>query len=102
MAEQSQIEKVTQELQQDLVEMSRHSVYQKYAYLTMREIRDVMFHCPGDDELCFKDDNCTQLDVDDILNLQDSPRNGNEEQEQNQREKFTSMVILRAPPGSTI
>lgn len=68
----------------------------------MREIRDAMFTSPGDDELCWKDDNCTQMDLEDILNLQESPRNGGEEVEQKTREKFTSMVILRAPPGSTI
>jgi hypothetical protein len=93
---------VTQDLQQDFVEMSRHSIYQKYAYLTMREIRDVMFQSHGDDELYFKDDNCMQLDLDDILNLQESPTNGVDDQQQNPREKITSMVILRAPPGSTI
>jgi hypothetical protein len=35
----------------------------------MREIRDVMFGVNGEDELNFKDDNCTQLDTDEIMNL---------------------------------
>lgn len=70
MAEQSNIEKVTLELQADLVEMSKHQVYQKYAYLTMQEIRDVMFQTTCKDEMELKDDNCAQLDIQDVINLQ--------------------------------
>ena len=53
--------------------MSKHQVYQKYAYFTMREIRDAML----DDGLKQdgyeperKDDNCAMLDIEDIVNLQ--------------------------------
>lgn len=50
--------------------MSKHQVYQKYAYLTMREIRDVMFQTTCEDEMELKDDNCAQLDIQDVINLQ--------------------------------
>lgn len=33
--EQQRIDKVSQELQQDLEEMSKHKVYQKYAYMSV-------------------------------------------------------------------
>lgn len=37
-----------------------------------------------------------------MLNLQESPGSKKEDEEQHPSEKYTSMVILRAPPGSTI
>lgn len=68
MLETSQIEQVSQELQLDLDEMSKQSVYKKYAYLTMKEIRNAML-APCDGEPQVRDDNYAQLDVEDIVTL---------------------------------
>lgn len=57
MEEMSQVDKVTEELQLDLQEMSSHQVYRKYAYLSMEEIREAMLDAPFDRELNLVDAN---------------------------------------------
>jgi hypothetical protein len=58
MEEQAQIEKVSKEIQLDLEEMSKHHVYQKYAFLSIKEIREAMFDSPCHEELEIRDTNC--------------------------------------------
>lgn len=90
-------------MQLDLEEMSKHQVYQKYAYMSVKEIREAMFDtsCTEDPEL--KDTGNTQLDLEDINMLQsDCGSSAQQDIGTTEKQKFTSMVIVRAPPGSTI
>lgn len=70
MLQTSQIKKITEDVQLDLDEMSKQSVYKKYAYLTMKEIRNTML-APCDEEPKVQDANCAQLDIQDIATLQE-------------------------------
>ena len=90
-------------MQLDLEEMSKHQVYQKYAYMSVKEIREAMLDtsCTEDPEL--KDTGNTQLDLEDINMLQsDCGSSVQQDITNTEKQKFTSMVIVRAPPGSTI
>ena len=90
-------------MQLDLEEMSKHQVYQKYAYMSVKEIREAMLDtsCTEDPEL--KDTGNTQLDLEDINMLQsDCGSSVQQDITNTEKQIFTSMVIVRAPPGSTI
>ena len=90
-------------MQLDLEEMSKHQVYQKYAYMSVKEIREAMLDtsCTEDPEL--KDTGNTQLDLEDINMLQsDCGSSVQQDITNTEKQKFTSMVIVRAPSGSTI
>lgn len=100
MQETSEIQKISEEVQLDLNEMSKQSVYKKYAYLTMKEIRDTML-APCDEEPHVRDANFAQLDFQDIVTLQEDACQ-QDAREQTCKQSFTSMVIMRAPAGSTI
>ena len=57
--------------------MSRHQVYQKYAYMNLKEITDIMLENPSREDLEFWNANNFRLDSNDINMLTEecaSPR----------------------------
>lgn len=84
-------------------EMSKHQVYQKYAYMSVKEIREAMLETPCNEDPEMKDTGNTQLDLEDINMLQSECGSSVcQDMHLTEKQKFTSMVIVRAPPGSTI
>ena len=50
MEAEAKLDKISKELDADLEEMTKHQVYQKYAYMSLKEITDVMFENPSSSE----------------------------------------------------
>lgn len=50
---EERLDKLSKELDTDLKEMSRHQVYQKYAYMNLKEITDIMLENPSGEDLEF-------------------------------------------------
>lgn len=98
MEAEAKLDKISKELDADLEEMSKHQVYQKYAYMSLREITDVMFENPSSSEFEYWNANSFRLDSNDI-NMLTGECASPTHQTINQMgmQNFTSMVILRAP-----
>lgn len=68
LQEQAEVEQITAEVQNDIEEMSKTEVYQRYTYLTVKEIRDSMVE-QSSQEPAVQHTNNGWLDIEDLDNL---------------------------------